>query len=128
MKNIEMAQVMIVDDAAFTRLMLRDIIIANGMEIAAEASNGVEAVQLFKKLRPGLVMMDIAMPEMDGIAALARIIKIDPNAKVVMCSALVQQSMVLDAIKAGAKDFIVKPFNKERIVETIHRFLHTQSV
>jgi two-component system chemotaxis response regulator CheY len=128
MENIGMAQVMIVDDAAFTRLMLRDIIAANGIEVVAEASNGVEAVLLFKKLRPDLVIMDIAMPEMDGLAALVRIMKIDPHAMVVMCTALEQHSMALDAIKAGAKDFIVKPFNKDRIVEIIHRFLHIRSV
>jgi two-component system chemotaxis response regulator CheY len=128
MENIGMAQVMIVDDAAFTRLMLRDIFAANGIEVVAEASNGVEAVLLFKKLRPDLVIMDISMPEMDGLAALVRIRKIDLHAKVVMCTALEQHSMVLDAIKAGAKDFIVKPFNKDRIVETIHRFLHVHSV
>lgn len=123
-----MVQVMIVDDAAFTRLMLRDIFAANGIEVVAEASNGVEAVHLFKKFRPDLVFMDIAMPEMDGLAALARIMKIDPHATVVMCTALELHSMVLDAIKAGAKDFIIKPFNKDRIVESIHRLLHTHSV
>jgi two-component system chemotaxis response regulator CheY len=122
-----MIKVLIVDDTSFMRLMLKDIFTAIGMEVVAEGSNGVEAVLLYKKLRPELVIMDITMPVMDGITALVRIMKIDPHAKVIMCSALEQQSMVLDAIRAGAKDFIVKPFNKDRVVEAIHRIVQLHS-
>lgn len=114
---------MVVDDAAFMRLMLKDMLKSHGFEIVAEATNGKEAVHLFKQVRPDLVTMDITMPEMDGIAALTEIKKIDPHAKVIMCSAMGQQKMVIDAIQAGAKDFIVKPFNKDRVIEAVSKFL-----
>jgi len=115
------SRILIVDDAAFMRMMIRDILVKNGYEIAGEASDGVQAIEKFKELRPDLVTMDITMPEMDGIQALKEIRKIDPNAKVIMCSAMGQQAMVIDAIQAGAKDFIVKPFQADRVLEAIKK-------
>ena len=115
------SRILIVDDEAFMRMMIRDILVKNGYEIAGEASDGVQAIEKFKELRPDLVTMDITMPEMDGIQALKEIRKIDPNAKVIMCSAMGQQAMVIDAIQAGAKDFIVKPFQADRVLEAIKK-------
>lgn len=119
-----MAQkILIVDDAAFMRMMIKDILTKNGFEIAAEAADGSEAVEKFKETAPDLVTMDITMPEKDGISALKEIKQMDPNAKVIMCSAMGQQAMVIDAIQAGAKDFIVKPFQAERVIEAIKKAL-----
>lgn len=114
-------RVLIVDDAAFMRMMIKDILTKNGYEVVGEASDGAQAIEKFKELTPDLVTMDITMPEMDGIAALKEIKKIDPNAKVIMCSAMGQQAMVIDAIQAGAKDFIVKPFQADRVIEAIKK-------
>lgn len=116
-------RILIVDDAAFMRMMLKDIITKNGYEVAGEAENGVKAVEMYKELKPDLVMMDITMPEMDGIQAVREIKKIDPQAKIIMCSAMGQQAMVIESIQAGARDFIVKPFQAERIVEAIKKVL-----
>ncbi|MVO99148.1 MULTISPECIES: response regulator [Paenibacillus] len=116
-------RILIVDDAAFMRMMIRDILSKNGYEVVGEGNDGVQAVEKFKELRPDLVTMDITMPEMDGINALKEIKKIDPNAKVIMCSAMGQQAMVIDAIQAGAKDFIVKPFQADRVIEAIKKTL-----
>ncbi len=118
-----MAKVLIVDDAAFMRMMIKDILQKNGYEVVGEAGNGVQAVELYKTHKPDLVTMDITMPEMDGIEAVKAIKAIEPNAKVIMCSAMGQQSMVMDAIKAGAKDFIVKPFQADRVLEAIKRII-----
>jgi two-component system, chemotaxis family, chemotaxis protein CheY len=119
-----MAQrIMIVDDAAFMRMMIKDILTKNGYEIVAEAADGAQAVEKYKEHQPDLVTMDITMPEMDGIAALKEIKQINPNAKVIMCSAMGQQAMVIDAIQAGAKDFIVKPFQADRVLEAIGKIL-----
>ncbi|PKM89929.1 MAG: two-component system response regulator [Firmicutes bacterium HGW-Firmicutes-12] len=118
-----MTTVLIVDDAAFMRMMLKDILGKNGYEIVGEAENGQLAVEKFKELHPQLVTMDITMPEMDGISAVKKIKEIDPNARVVMCSAMGQQAMVIDAIQAGARDFIVKPFQPERVLEAIQKAL-----
>lgn len=119
-----MAQrILIVDDAAFMRMMIRDIVSKNGFEVCGEANDGIQAVEKYKEVRPDLVTMDITMPEMDGIAALKEIKKLDPNAKVIMCSAMGQQAMVIDAIQAGAKDFIVKPFQHDRVIEAIKKTL-----
>ncbi|WP_088103642.1 response regulator [Halalkalibacter urbisdiaboli] len=118
-----MASVLIVDDAAFMRMMIKDILSKNGFEIAGEAANGAEAVEKYKELKPDLVTMDITMPEMDGIQALKEIKQIDGGAKVIMCSAMGQQSMVIDAIQSGAKDFIVKPFQADRVLEAIKKVL-----
>ncbi len=108
-----MAKVMICDDAAFMRMMIKDILTKNGYEIAAEAENGQKAVEKYPEAKPDLVLMDITMPEMDGIEALKKIKALDPGAKIIMCSAMGQQAMVIEAIQAGAKDFIVKPFQAE---------------
>lgn len=116
-------RILIVDDAAFMRMMIRDILTKNGFEVVGEAQDGAQAIEKFKEVRPDLITMDITMPEMDGIAALKEIKKIDPSAKVIMCSAMGQQAMVIDAIQAGAKDFIVKPFQSDRVVEAINKTL-----
>ncbi|HPT62831.1 MAG TPA: response regulator [Candidatus Atribacteria bacterium] len=116
-------RIMIVDDAAFMRMMLKDILTKNGYEVVAEASNGHEAVLKYEETRPDLVTMDITMPEMDGITAVKEIRKKDPQAKIIMCSAMGQQAMVVDAIQAGARDFIVKPFKPDRVVEAVKKVL-----
>ena len=116
-------RVLVVDDAAFMRMMIKDILSKNGYEVVAEASDGAQAVELYKEHQPDLVTMDITMPEVDGIAALKQIREHDPNARVIMCSAMGQQSMVIDAIQAGAKDFIVKPFQADRVLEAVSKTL-----
>lgn len=116
-------RIMIVDDAAFMRMMLKDILTRHGFEVVGEAENGTVAVEMYKEKKPDLVTMDITMPEMDGVTALKEIRKIDPNAQVVMCSAMGQQGMVIEAIQNGAKDFIVKPFQEERVVEAVKKIL-----
>ena len=118
-----MAKILIVDDAAFMRMMIKDILTKNGYEVVAEAANGVEAVELYKSYQPDLVTMDITMPEMDGIEAVKQIKAVNPAAKVIMCSAMGQQSMVMDAIKAGANDFIVKPFQADRVLEAVKKIV-----
>ncbi|MDI9390667.1 MAG: response regulator [Synergistota bacterium] len=118
-----MTKVLVVDDAAFMRMMLKDILLKGGFEIAGEATNGAEAIRLYQELKPDLVTMDITMPEVDGIAAVKEIKKIDPNAKVVMVSAMGQQAMVIEAIQAGASDFIVKPFQPDRVLEALKKAL-----
>lgn len=116
-----MTKVLIVDDAAFMRMMIKDILQKNGFEVVGEANNGIEAVNLYKKERPDVVTMDITMPDMDGIEAVKEIRSFDSAAKIIMCSAMGQQSMVMDAIKSGAKDFIVKPFQADRVLEAIRK-------
>lgn len=116
-------RVLIVDDAAFMRMMIKDILTKNGYEVIGEASDGAQAVEKYKELKPDLVTMDITMPDMDGIAALKEIKKIDKDAKVIMCSAMGQQAMVIEAIQAGANDFIVKPFQADRVIEAIQKTL-----
>lgn len=114
-------RVLIVDDAIFMRMKLKDILEKNGFEVVGEAQNGLEAVEKYKSEKPDVVTMDITMPEMDGVTALKEIKKIDGNAKVIMCSAMGQQSMVMDAIKSGALDFIVKPFDTDRVVKALQK-------
>jgi two-component system chemotaxis response regulator CheY len=116
-------RILIVDDAAFMRMMIKDILTKNGYEVVGEAADGMQAVEKFKELRPDLVTMDITMPEMEGITALKEIKAVEPNAVVIMCSAMGQQAMVIDAIQAGAKDFIVKPFQADRVIEAIQKAL-----
>jgi two-component system chemotaxis response regulator CheY len=116
-----MAKILIVDDAAFMRMMLKDILIKGGHEVVGEAENGLIAIQRYQELKPDLVTMDITMPEMEGVEAVREIKKKDANAKIVMCSAMGQQGMVVQAIQAGAKDFIVKPFQGDRVLEAIRR-------
>ncbi len=118
-----MARVLVVDDAAFMRKMLSDALASGGHEVVGEAQNGVQAVQQFQELRPELTTLDITMPEKDGLAALAEIIAIDPAARVVMCSALGQERKVLESIKLGAKDFVVKPFQAARVLEAVGKAL-----
>jgi two-component system chemotaxis response regulator CheY len=118
---VNINRILIVDDAAFMRMMLKDILSKNGFQIVAEADNGASAVGLYKQQKPDLVIMDITMPGMNGIEGLKAIRSIDPNANVIMCSAMGQQAMVMEAIQAGAKDFIVKPFQQERILQAIER-------
>jgi two-component system chemotaxis response regulator CheY len=116
-------KVLVVDDASFMRMMIKDILVEADFEIVGEANNGVEALELYKKYRPDLVTMDITMPEMDGITAVKLILEEDPEAKILVCSAMGQQSMVINAIQAGANDFIVKPFQSERVLEAINKIL-----
>ena len=116
-------KILVVDDAAFMRMMIKDILTKNGFEVVAEAENGAQAIEKYKEHHPDLVTMDITMPEMDGISALKEIKKLNSDAKVIMCSAMGQQAMVIDAIQAGAKDFIVKPFQADRVIEAIKKTL-----
>ena len=118
-----MARVLVVDDAAFMRKMVSDALAKGGHEVVGEAGNGVEAVARFQELKPDLMTLDITMPEKDGLAALADIMAADPSARVVMCSALGQESKVLEAIKLGAKDFVVKPFQPDRVIEAVGKAL-----
>ena len=118
-----MARVLVVDDAAFMRKMVSDALTKGGHEVVGEAGNGVEAISQFQALKPDLTTLDITMPEKDGLAALADIMAADPTAKVVMCSALGQESKVLEAIKLGAKDFVVKPFQPDRVIDAVGKAL-----
>jgi two-component system chemotaxis response regulator CheY len=118
-----MARVLVVDDAAFMRKLLTDALVSGGHEVVGEAGNGSEAVARWQELRPELTTLDITMPEKDGLAALAEIMAIDPAARVVMCSALGQEGKVLEAVKLGAKDFVVKPFQPARVLEAVGKAL-----
>lgn len=113
--------ILVCDDAAFMRMMIKDILTKNGYNIAGEAENGQKAVEKYNETKPDLVLMDITMPEMDGIQALKKIKEMDPGASVIMCSAMGQQTMVIEAIQSGAKDFIVKPFQAERVLEAVKK-------
>ena len=113
--------ILVCDDAAFMRMMIKDILTKNGYKVAGEAENGLKAVEKYKEVTPDLVLMDITMPEMDGIQALKEIKKVDAAAKIIMCSAMGQQAMVIESIQAGAKDFIVKPFQAERVLEAVKK-------
>jgi len=115
--------VLIVDDALFMRMMIKDILTKDGFEVVGEAENGIEAVRKYAELKPDLVTMDIVMPEMDGIEAVRNILKLDPDAKVLMCSAMGQQPLVVEALEAGAKDFIIKPFQPAKVVEAARKAL-----
>jgi len=116
-----MANILIVDDAAFMRMMIKDILVKNGYNVVGEAENGLRAVEKYKELSPDLVIMDITMPEMDGIQAVKQIKKINADAKIIMCSAMGQQAMVIESIQAGARDFIVKPFQADRVLEAVKK-------
>lgn len=117
-------RILIVDDAAFMRMMIKNILTEAGYEIVAEAENGKQAVEKYNELKPDLVTMDITMPEMDGISAVREILKLDGKANIIMCSAMGQQAMVIEAIQAGAKDFIVKPFKPDRVMEAVTKALN----
>jgi len=116
-------RILIVDDAAFMRMMIKDVLTKNGYEVTGEAENGQKAIEKYKELSPDLVIMDITMPEVDGIQAVKEIKKFDPNAKIVMCSAMGQQAMVIESIQAGATDFIVKPFQADRVIEAVKKVI-----
>lgn len=115
--------ILVVDDAAFMRMMIKDILTKGGFDVLGEAENGARAIEKYKELNPDLVIMDITMPEVDGIQAVKEITKMNSSAKVVMCSAMGQQAMVIEAIQAGAKDFIVKPFQADRVIEAVKKAL-----
>ena len=115
--------ILICDDAAFMRMMIKDILTKNGCTVAGEAENGLRAVEKYAELKPDLVLMDITMPEMDGIQALKKIKSTDPSASVIMCSAMGQQAMVIESIQAGARDFIVKPFQADRVLEAVKKVI-----
>lgn len=115
-------KVLIADDAAFMRMMLKDILTKNGHEVVGEAGNGLEMLSKYEETKPDIVTLDITMPEMDGLTAIKELKKKHPDANVIMCSAMGQQSMVIDAIQSGAKDFIVKPFQADRVIECLEKF------
>jgi two-component system chemotaxis response regulator CheY len=115
--------VLVCDDAIFMRTMISDILSQAGYEVVGEAESGNQAVQRYQQLKPDLVTMDIVMPDMGGIEAVREIIKIDPSARILMCSAMGQQALVIEAIQAGAKDFVVKPFQPSRVLEAVQRVL-----
>ena len=118
-----MARVLVVDDAAFMRKMVTDALTKGGHDVIGEAGNGAEAVARFQELRPEVTTLDITMPEKDGLEALREIISLDPTARVVMCSALGQESKVLESVKLGAKDFVVKPFQPDRVIAAVEKAL-----
>ena len=118
-----MARVLVVDDAAFMRKMVTDALSKGGHEVVGEGANGEEAVALYQELSPELTTLDITMPEKDGLTALKEIIELDPAARVIMCSALGQESKVLESIKIGAKDFVVKPFQPDRVLGAVDKAL-----
>ena len=117
-----MALVMVVDDAAFMRMKCAKLLSENGYQVV-EASNGAEAVELYKSRKPDAVLLDITMPDMDGLTALKEVMKIDPEANVSMVTAMGQQSIVMDALKAGAKDFVIKPFDADRVLAAVRKML-----
>ena len=118
-----MARVLIADDASFMRQMIREIIEPEGYEVVGEATNGIEAVELYNELQPDLVTMDIVMPKRSGIDAVKAILAEQPTACVVMCSALGQETLVMEALQAGARDFIVKPFKPDSVISTLKKIL-----
>ena len=118
-----MARVLVVDDAAFMRKMVSDALVKGGHEVVGEAGNGNEAVARYQELRPEVTTLDITMPEKDGLQALQEIMAMDPGARIIMCSALGQESKVLESIKLGARDFVVKPFQAERVNEAVGKAL-----
>ena len=116
-------RVLVCDDAIFMRTMISDILSGAGYEVVGEAETGLQAIERYRSLRPDLVTMDIVMPDMGGIDAVREIVKEDANAKILMCSAMGQQALVVEAIQAGAKDFVVKPFQPSRVLEAVQRVL-----
>ncbi len=118
-----MARILVCDDSAFMRMMLKKVLIADGHEIVGEAGDGMEAVQMYRQHKPDIATMDITMPKMDGIQAVTHIHEENPVARIVMVTALGQKAIITDALKAGASDFIVKPFDPEQVIETIRKVL-----
>ena len=119
-----MARILVVDDAAFMRMVLRYILVSHGHEVVDEAADGNQAVERYQECKPDLVTMDLTMPNVDGIQAIKKIRSIDPDARIIVCSAMGQQAMVMEAIQAGAKDFIVKPFQIERVISAVDKALN----
>lgn len=119
-----MASVLIVDDAAFMRMSIKRMLEANGHTMAGEASNGIEAVQMYLDVKPDIVILDITMPEMNGVEALKRIKVLDPDAKIIICTAIGQQAMLAQAVEYGATDFIVKPFEVDRLMSAIDKVMN----
>ncbi len=117
-----MATILIVDDTAFMRMTLKNILEKNGYQVVGEAEDGLQAIEKYKETSPQMVTMDITMPNLDGISAIKEIMKHDPNAKIVVCSAMGQKSLVIEALNAGAKDFIVKPFQPDRVLDSLKKF------
>ena len=115
--------VLVCDDAVFMRTMVSDILSQAGFTVVGEAENGKQAVEKYRQLKPDLVTMDIIMPEMGGIEAVKKITQMDPGARILMCSAMGQQSLVQEALQAGARDFVVKPFQPSRVLEAVQRVL-----
>ncbi|MCH2170654.1 response regulator [Myxococcota bacterium] len=122
-----MVRMLVADDASFMRMMIREIVEDEGYEIVGEASDGLEAIAMYGELHPDIVTMDIVMPRCSGIDAVRGIINLDPGAAIVMCSALGQDSLITESVKAGAKDFIVKPFRPEAVIETLRLVLEKES-
>jgi two-component system chemotaxis response regulator CheY len=120
------ARTLVADDASFMREMIKEIVEPEGFEVIAEAGDGMDAVEMFKEHSPDIVTMDIVMPKKSGIEAVKSIIQLDPGAKIVMCSALGQEALVMEALKAGAKDFIVKPFKPDVVITTLRKALEKQ--
>lgn len=118
-----MARVLLVDDLKFIKMIERKVLEASGHQIVGDAKNGREAIELYMQLKPDIVLMDITMPEVNGIEALKKILNFDPHAKVIICSALSHEKILYDAVKAGAKEYIIKPFATERLISTIHKVL-----
>jgi two-component system chemotaxis response regulator CheY len=121
-----MARILVADDASFMRQMIREIVESEGFEVCGEASDGIEAIDEYKRLQPDVVTMDIVMPRKSGIDAVRGIMDIDPTACVVMCSALGQETLVTEALQAGAKDFIVKPFKPDSVIDTLKKVLEKE--
>ena len=119
-------RVLIADDAVFMRNMIKEVFRPPEFEVIGEAANGLEAVERYRELKPDITTMDIVMPEMDGIEAVRNIMKLDPAARVLMCSAMGQQPLVVEALEAGAKDFIIKPFQPAKVVEAVRKALQGQ--
>jgi two-component system chemotaxis response regulator CheY len=122
----DMARILVADDASFMRQMIREIVEAEGFEVCGEASDGIEAVELFNELHPDICTMDIVMPRRSGIDAVRAVVELDPGARIVMCSALGQEALVTEAMQAGAKDFIVKPFKPDSVLSTLKRVLEKE--
>ena len=120
---MEDVRFLVVDDAIFMRTVLKKMLTDANFTVVGEAGNGLQAIEMAQQLQPDIVTLDITMPEMDGIQAVREIIKINPNAKVIMCSAMGQQSMVIESIQAGARDFIVKPFQNDKVIDTLAKFV-----
>ncbi len=121
-----MARILVADDASFMRQMIREIVESEGFEVCGEASDGIEAIDEFRRLQPDVVTMDIVMPRMSGIDAVRGIMDLDPSACIVMCSALGQETLVTEALQAGAKDFIVKPFKPDSVIDTLKKVIEKE--